>query len=157
MQNKYVKKPIRVTRTYTQKMVARAEKVFPLLCPIKEIDWVEGWPLKSVLSESGFAEENCIFYTENENKDDSIWMITRHLPESFFVEMVKITLSETACKLRIQLKQTGENSCDSTISYTHIALSDDGEKFVKNFTDENYEKMMKGWESQINNYLLDRN
>mgnify|MGYP000851688843 CR=1 FL=1 len=38
-----------------------AEKVFPLLCPMREYDWIDGWICELVASESGFAEENCIF------------------------------------------------------------------------------------------------
>lgn len=36
-------KPNRVSRTYTQQLCAEPEEVFPLLCPVREADWIEGW------------------------------------------------------------------------------------------------------------------
>jgi hypothetical protein len=146
-------KPVKVTRTYTQKMVAAAARVFPLLCPVRELEWVPGWPLKAAFTESGVAERDCVFVTENESGNDSVWMITRHEPETFFVEMVKITPTMTACRLEIQLAETGSHSCDAIVSYTHVALSRAGEDFVRSFTAESYEAMMKEWESEINAYL----
>ena len=36
-----VKKPNRVSRTFTQNLVAGPERVFPLLYPVREADWIE--------------------------------------------------------------------------------------------------------------------
>ena len=36
-------KPNRATRTYTQHLVAEPAVVFPLLCPVREADWIDGW------------------------------------------------------------------------------------------------------------------
>jgi hypothetical protein len=33
----------RVTHTYTQKLDATPERVFPLLCPVREAEWADGW------------------------------------------------------------------------------------------------------------------
>ena len=35
-----ITKPKRVTRTYTQRLVAEPAAVFPLLCPVREADWI---------------------------------------------------------------------------------------------------------------------
>ncbi len=38
-----VTKPNRVIRTFKQQLVAEPAKVFPLLCPVREADWIDGW------------------------------------------------------------------------------------------------------------------
>ena len=35
-----IRKPRRATRTFIQKLVAGPERVFPLLCPVREADWL---------------------------------------------------------------------------------------------------------------------
>ena len=42
-QHMNITKPKRVTRTYTQQLVAEPSAVFPLLCPVREADWIDGW------------------------------------------------------------------------------------------------------------------
>ena len=39
-------------------------KVFPLLCPVREADWIDGWNPVLVLTQSGFAEQDCVFITD---------------------------------------------------------------------------------------------
>ena len=96
-------KPVRATRTYTQQLVAEPGIVFPLLCPVREADWIEGWNPPLVVSLSGVAEEDCVFTTPAE-PIDAVWYITRHEPAAGFVEMLKITPNVTACRLTIQLR-----------------------------------------------------
>jgi hypothetical protein len=49
----------RIIRSYTQHIEARPEDVFPLLCPVREADWLAGWMdgLEMVHSGSGLAED----------------------------------------------------------------------------------------------------
>ena len=153
MNKTLIESPVKVTHTYTQKMVASSTRVFPLLCPVRELEWVKGWPLLKAYTKSGFAEQDCVFITKGEKEEDSIWMITRYDPAVHFVEMVKVTPGKTSCKLQIQLSETGLNSCDSTITYTYIALSREGKDFVNNFSTSDFESMMKDWEKSINEFL----
>ena len=72
----------------SRRLLGPAAKVFPLLCPVREMDWAEGWEPEKVISESGVAERNCVFLTPD--KDGSaIWYITRHEPDTGFIEMLK--------------------------------------------------------------------
>jgi hypothetical protein len=146
-----ISKPNRVTRTYTQKLVAEPSTVFPLLCPVREADWLDGWDPLAVFSESGVAEPDCVFLTKA-GPGDAIWYITRHEPDHGFVEMIKITPAATACKLSIQLRPVG-NGSEATISYTHTSLGPQGDAFVASFTEEYYRQFMRDWEARINHYL----
>ena len=72
-------KPVRATRSCTQRLVAGPEDVFPLLCPVREADWIEGWDPPLVVSSSGVAEVDCVF-TTSAKPTDAVWYITRHEP-----------------------------------------------------------------------------
>jgi hypothetical protein len=143
--------PNRVTRTYTQKLVAPSAKVFPLLCPVREADWLEGWNPPAVFSVSGFAEPDCVFLTDADG-GHAIWYITRHEPGSGFVEMIKITPAVTACRLTIQLRESATGS-EATITYSHTSLGPAGDTLVASFTEEHYRQFMRDWETRINHYL----
>ena len=144
-------KPVRATRTYTQRLIAGPDAVFPLLCPVREADWIEGWNPPLVVSSSGVAEADCVFTTAAE-PIDAIWYITRHEPIAGFVEMLKITPTVTACKLTIQLRSAA-TGCEADITYSHTSLGPQGDAFVASFTEEFYAKFMKDWESRVNHYL----
>lgn len=144
-------KPNRVTHTYTQRLVAEPSKVFPLLCPVREADWIAGWDPPAVFSESGFAEPDCVFLTEAD-PGHAIWYITRHEPGSGFLEMIKITPAVTACKLTIQLRQSAGGS-EAKITYSHTSLGPAGDAFVASLTEERYRQFMREWETRINHYL----
>lgn len=144
-------KPIRAVHTYTQRLVAQPDAVFPLLCPVREAEWIEGWEPRLVASESGVAERDCVFVTPAQPAD-AIWYITRHEPESGFVEMVKITPNVTACRLSIQLRAV-EGGSEADITYAHTSLGPEGDAYIASFTADFYRRFMQDWESRLNHFL----
>lgn len=146
-----ITKPIRSTRTYVQKLIAEPAAVFPLLCPVREADWIEGWDPPLVISTSGLAEPDCVFITSAE-PIDAIWYVTRHEPAEGFVEMLKITPSVTACRLTIQLRPRVSGS-EAEITYCHTSLGPKGDEVITSFTEEFYRKFMQNWEVRVNHYL----
>ena len=147
--------PTRVAHTYTQHLVAPPEAVFPLLCPVREADWIREWAPTLVISASGVAERDCTFVTvddEDEGSSESVWYITRHEPAAGFVEMLKITPAVTACRLTIQLRPS-DGGCTAEICYRHTSLGPRGDAFVAEFTAEAYRQFMAEWENRLNHYL----
>lgn len=47
----------RTVRTYRQTINATPEIVFPLLCPVRETKWLDGWDHTMIYSVSGFVDE----------------------------------------------------------------------------------------------------
>lgn len=146
-----IRPPNRVTHTYTQRLVAPPAAVFPLLCPVREADWIDGWNPLMVLSHSGLAEPDCVFVTGAE-PHDAVWFITRHEPERGFVEMIKITPGVTACKLTIRVRPAKPGS-EAEITYSHTSLGPEGDTYIASFTAEYYVQFMREWESRMNHYL----
>jgi hypothetical protein len=147
-----IRPPNRVTHVYTQRLVAPPAKVFPLLCPVREADWIAGWHPLQVFSYTGVAEPDCVFVTDAE-PHDAVWYITRHEPEHGFVEMIKVTPSVTACKLTIQVRDAA-GGCEADVTYSHTSLGPQGDVFLATFTAEYYVQFMREWEERVNYYLV---
>jgi hypothetical protein len=146
-----IQKPNQVSYSYTQRLVAPPEAVIPLLCPVREADWIEGWDPVVVYSHSGVAEPGCVFVTAAK-PENAIWYITHHDTGDGYVEMIKITPAVTACKLAIEVRATGTGS-QATITYSHTSLGPAGDAFLESFTKEKYDQSMRDWEARINHYL----
>lgn len=144
--------PVRATRSHTQRLAADPATVFPLLCPVREADWIEGWSPTLVVSSSGVAEPDCVF-TTGAAPVDAVWYVTRHEPAAGLIEMLKITPGVTACRLSIQLRPA-PGGCEADISYSHTSLGPKGDVFVASFTEAFYEEFMQDWESRLNYFLL---
>ena len=147
----HITQPNRATHTYRQRLQAAPAKVFPLLCPVRETEWANGWAPEVVISSSGIAERDCIFITPDK-PGTAIWYITRHEPERWFVEMLKILPGVTACRLEIQLSENGDE-CFADITYSHTSVSAAGDQFVAKFTADYYHRFMQAWERELNHFL----
>jgi hypothetical protein len=146
-----ITKPNRATHTYRQKLHAPPARVFPLLCPVREAEWAEGWLPEFVISSSGVAERDCVFVTP-EKLGEGIWYVTRHEPARWFVEMLKIVPGVTACRLEIQLSENGDG-CFADVTYSHTSIGSAGDEFVAKFTADYYQRFMQAWEKELNHFL----
>lgn len=141
----------RASRSYTQKLIGSPETVFPLLCPVREADWIPGWEPLLVVSSSGVAERDCAFVTTS-LPSNAVWYITRHEPGNGQLEMIKLTPGVTACRLTIQLRAVA-NGSEAEVTYCHTSLGMAGDEFVAAFTEEFFVEFMQDWEARLNYYL----
>ena len=66
------------------------KQVFPLLCPVREYDWIEVWQADIVYTDSGVAELDCVFKTAFPNEGDDVWIVSRYEP-SERIEFVRVS------------------------------------------------------------------
>ena len=143
----------RIIRSYQQKIQASSSVVFPLLCPVREAEWLDGWDYRLVYSESGFAEEGCVFTSRQEGEEDTIWLITKRDEESRVTEFVRITPGSRVAKLDIAVEDTSKEMCLVNITYTYTALNEKGNKFLEKLTEEKFITLMRFWEDSMNHFL----
>lgn len=144
-------KPHRVTRRYTQSLNAGPAQVFPLLCPVRESEWVNGWHPRFVATESGGAELDCVFITAA-GPQEAIWVVTRYEPENHHLEIVKIIPGIVVGKIVIQLAPAPGGST-AEISYSFTSLGSDGDRVVREFNQKHFDEFMLTWETELNHYL----
>jgi len=148
----------RVTHEYTQTNVAPPERVFPLLCPVREADWVPGWQYRLICSESGVAEYGCVFITPNEDGTETTWVVTNYDPTSFRIAFAWVNPGLVVAQIRISLSrssgaQTSPGHTSALIQYTCTGLSKEGNREVERYDEKWFRHKMQSWEAAINHYL----
>jgi hypothetical protein len=147
-----IEKPIRARHAFTQKLDAPAARVFELLCPVREADWIEGWDPAVVITTSGVVEPDCVFVT-GAGAERAIWTVTQHDPTAGLVAFVKVIPDLTVTHIRIRVAAVDDASCSAHIDYGLTALGPAGEQVVSEFTDEQYGAFMRQWQDRLNHYL----
>jgi len=143
----------RVTHEYTQTNLAAPEKVFPLLCPVREADWVPGWGYGLIYSQSGIAELGCVFTTPNENGIDTVWLVTEYDQSAFRIAFAWVWPGLVAAQIRISLRGKLQGTTEADIRYSYTGLSPEGNREVARYDDAWFHHKMQSWEKAINHYL----
>jgi len=154
-------KSFRTAHQYTQTNDAPPERVFPLLCPVREADWVPGWEYRLIYSNSGVAESGCIFTTpnppasasEHQAAPETTWIVTDYDPAAFRIAFVWINPGLVAAEIRIQLTATPQATTRADIRYRYTGLSPEGNREVERYDHKWFQAKMQGWESAIIHYL----
>jgi hypothetical protein len=146
-----VVRPDRVVHRYTQRLVAPPDRVFPLLCPVRELDWVRDWDPSLVITRSGYAEQGCIFTTPGPI-GESVWVVTAYEPPER-IAFVKVTPGETVVTVGIDLEADADGRSLAHVCYAMTALGSEGAEAVAAFTREAYRVFMETWEAELNHFL----
>ena len=143
-------------RSYVQHIDAPPEAVFPLLCPVREGEWAEGWAESCdvLWSSSGLAERACVFRTVEEGRPETIWIITEHDPDRGAIRFDRVTVGLAASTLELQVASAGHGSSSVAIRYTVVPTSAEGEVYAA----ERYDGVdllasVVWWERSLNHYL----
>ena len=126
---------------------ATPERVFPLLCPVRENEWIETWQCELIRSKSGFGELDCVFKTRHGDVED-VWVISKYQPNEF----IEFVVSSRFRVMRYQFKLSLEGRSGTKIEIEQIAtaVSKEGEDHVD---DPHFEMHMKALEVMLNYYL----
>ena len=143
----------RKIRTYQQTINAASDKVFSLLCPVREAQWLDGWRYNMIYSESGLIEEGAIFSTPFEGESDTIWIVTKYDQKKHEVEFARFTHKSRTCLLKIAVKSKKKNISFVDVSYTYTSITARGNEFIDQFTEEKFLEAVVFWEKSMNYYL----
>lgn len=129
-----------LTRTHQFTVKAPLEKVFPLLCPVREYEWIPGWDCELLHSQSGVAEEDCVFRTDRTDTGPMTWVVSRYQPP----DRIEFTcFADSGVVMRLKIKLQGED----TLTRLHwercwFATTPAGDTWIANYTDEAFATMM---------------
>jgi hypothetical protein len=143
----------RITRTYRQTIDATPEKVFPLLCPVREAEWLDGWRYSMIYSESGLVEEGAVFSTPSEGEEDTVWIVTKHDTKTYEVDFARFTPKSRTCILKIAVTPKDEHSSYVNVSYTYTGIATAGIGFIDRFTAQAFRDAVSFWEASMNYFL----
>ena len=144
---------MRITKSYIQHLLAAPETVFPLLCPVREVDWLDGWDYRMIYSESGLIEQNCIFTTQHHAERETTWVVTDYDASGYSVAFTRVTPGQEVVNIKIALKSEELNHTLAHISYQYTALNENHYKHLESQLDQDFIKSMLWWEKALNHYL----
>lgn len=144
---------IQKTFSYTQLNKGSRDDIFPLLCPVREADWIDGWEYEMIYSKSGFAEQDCVFATPHMDGLKTIWQITHYDRDNYNIGFVRVTPNENIVKITISLEFIRNTETKSHISYQYTGLNDIQNKYIETELATDFINNMQYWEKAINYYL----
>ena len=143
----------RKTRQYRQTIDAAPDVVFPLLCPVREAEWLDGWRYTMVYSQSGLVEEGAVFTTPGDHEEPTVWIVTKHDAGTRTVEFTRFTPDSRVCVLRIGVTAYGSERSHVDISYTYTSIAEAGNTFLDGFTEDAFLDAVVFWERSMNHWL----
>lgn len=141
----------KIRSSFVQHFKAPPDKVFPLLCPVREYEWIEPWQCELLNSESGIAEKSCVFRTRfpGESSDD-VWVISHYEPNAR-IEFVRVNALRTMC-LSITLADNGDGTTRAVNEQLLVGLTEDGNQALDKMA-EGFSFEMSMGEAMLNHYL----
>ena len=130
---------------------APPERVFPLLCPVREYDWIEDWRCELLHTESGVAEEGCIFRTRLKTDGQMTWIVSRY-EAPWRIEFACFVPGSHTMRLKLELRAHGAGT---TLLWTRQITSTDpaGESWVAEQSDVDHQSNMERLERMLKHYL----
>lgn len=142
----------RTTLRHTLHAAGTPEAVFPLLCPVREYEWIEGWECELVFSESGKAELGCVFHTAfPQDGPEDTWVVSRYEPPHA-IEFVRVNALR-AIHYAIYLDRAEDGRSAWIWSQTLTGLTDEGDALVASADAAAFAEKIAGIERKLNHFL----
>jgi hypothetical protein len=127
------------------------EELFPLFCPVREADWIPGWDSELIYTDSGLAEDNCIFKTDKSgNVGDGLWMFIGY-EVNHYLEFVRIQ-EDIISRARITLNDNNDGTVSATWNILYTGLTEKGNKEIDKLPEKN-PPQASAHEKMIDHYL----
>lgn len=144
--------PARTVLRHTMHLDAPPEAVFPLLCPVREYEWIEPWTCELVYTRSGVAEPDCVFRTDfPDDGPPDTWVVSRHEPPAR-IEFVRVNPLR-AMRYSITLAPEGSGRTRAEWQQVITGLGEEGDRLVAGLDDAAFVEEMRTLERLLNHFL----
>lgn len=143
---------MRLVKTYEMTAPAGCEDVFPLLCPVREYDWIPHWECNMIYSPSGKAELGCVFETDFPDRGEMTWVATKYEPP----RLIQYTVFKADSHVwNLEIELFSEKTCLTRLLWRHTftATSMEGNRYLSEYTDEKHRLQLSMIEKALIYYL----
>ncbi|MFC2084701.1 hypothetical protein ACFLS9_06565 [Bacteroidota bacterium] len=129
--------------------------LFQLFTPEEEKLWVPGWDYENIMGTLDIHEDY-IFLTKSHDHaaNDAIWIVKKYLPEEFLVQYYRVEPQEKVGIITIRCDPVDNKRTRVFVTYKYFGLSESGNNFIQNFTQEDYDSYIENWKYLIESYYL---
>ena len=138
--------------THRQHILADPAEIFPLLCPMRETEWLPGWSCSMIHSVSGVAEPGAVFETDASR---TVWLVTEHRAPAR-VGFVRFQSDGLLVEIGIDIEPAGDGASQVDIDYCFTALDARGDSALDEWDETRWASMMRHWETSMNRWFADR-
>ncbi len=133
---------------------ADPDTIFPLLCPVREGEWLEGWVGRPIFASSGVAELDGVYATGHAGEPDTLWVVTRFEPARHEIDFVYVLPGKQVVHLGIKVARLEPQRSSLSVRYVRTGTSDQGNLAIEKLgTSNEFEAMMTDWERSMNHFL----
>ncbi|SMC32155.1 hypothetical protein [Sporomusa malonica] len=142
----------RLIKRHTMRIGAAVDIVYPLLCPEREKEWVDGWSYEMIYSQSGFAEHGCVWKTNFPEEGEAFWVMVKNNPpcEGTYVKFVPGLM---VTELSFVLTNTQSNCTLIDATYTFTGLTEQGNQLIDMTLPTSCEQKLVGLERSLDDYV----
>jgi len=148
--------PLRLTKHFEMHIPAPADRVFPLLCPAREREWLPYWHCHMVYSKSGRAEAGCVFETDFPDRGDMTWVVTKYDPPKE-IQYTVFKPESHVWNLEIFLKPMDSSLTHILWRHTFTGVSPGGNQFLSEYSDETHRLHLNFIEKALIHFLKNGN
>jgi len=138
--------------TYEMQLNGSPKEVFPLLCPVREYEWIEHWDCDLIYSESGVAEQDCIFTTAfPQDGPEEVWVTSKYEPPRQ-IEFVRVNPLRVI-RYTITLTEHAHNNTRAEWRQIITGISEAGNIAIEKMTKEYYNGEMQMLQKMLNHFI----
>lgn len=142
--------PIHVRRSHGFRLDVPPTRAFELFTPRGERAWVPGWDPVFLYPADGSLRRGATFLTQGEGEPSpAIWLVTDLDVERLRVSYARITPTSRAGQVDVEVTTHPEGGSRVQVSYAFTALTEAGNAYLADFTDEYYRAYIESWRDLI--------
>ena len=127
-------------------------EIFPLLCPVEEYKWFPKWSCEMVYSQSGKAEQNAVFLTQESDGTIAVETIITYEPPKL-IEFLTVKETDSVERLSISLTEIKNNLTELKWTSIAITYSENGNKKEQNSNDHTCQAFLDERKKELDYYL----
>jgi len=143
-----------ISHTKTFELGVPVDTLFPLFSPEGEKLWVPGWDYQNVMGTTELSEDY-VFLTRSHDHagTDSVWVVKKYVPADYLVEFYRVEPGQKVGLVRVNCRAIGAERTAVEVTYRYTAVSEEGERFLADFSETAYAEYIAEWETLLSKFF----
>ena len=130
------------------------EVMFPLFSAEGEKLWIPIWDYENIMGSTELREDY-VFLTQiaGHGEEKTIWLVKQYKPKSYFVQFYRVEPNDKVAIITVECFKLAQTTTDVKVTYDYIGLSQKGNDFIDNYSENDHHKFIGEWETMLLEYF----